>query len=294
MNRILREPLVHFLVLGAIIFALYAALRPESATSEDDYRVVVTEGQIEHLATTFPRVWLRPPTASELKSLIDEYIKEDILSREAIKLGLDRNDTVIRRRLQQKMEFIAEDFSISANPGDEELAEFLAAHPERFQRDSRYTFQQVYLDPGKHGENLETDVATLLAGLSAGAPETDIAELGDSLMLPTEIDDQPQFAITSQFGQDFAAALAGLPTGEWTGPVRSGYGVHLVRIESRTEGHVPELREIRAEVQREWLDTRRKEANQKFLDALLAEYSVTVEWPGDEPIEFQPASDTTQ
>ena len=172
MKKLLREPLVHFLLLGGALFGLYAGLNKVQAGPRED--IVVTTGQIENLSAIFAKVWHRPPTAEELKGQIDQYVKEEILSREAISLGLDRNNTVIRRRLQQKLEFLAEDFAAAAEPTDTELADYLAKHPDQFAQDQRFTFRQVFLNPEKRGDQLEANTTTLLAelkrrGADAGA-----------------------------------------------------------------------------------------------------------------------------
>ncbi|MCI0540744.1 MAG: peptidyl-prolyl cis-trans isomerase [Verrucomicrobiales bacterium] len=277
MKRLIREPLVHFLLLGAALFAVYAALNKDKAASRED--IVVTTGQIENLAASFAKVWQRPPTAAELKAQIDQYVKEEIFSREAMKLGLDQNDTVIRRRLQQKMEFIAEDFSAATEPTEAELADYLAKHPGQFAQEQRFTFRQVFLNPQKRGDQLEAEAATLLARLKQDGATADVSTLSDSLLLPQEFADEPQRAVAAQFGSEFAVALAKVKPGEWSGPIQSGYGTHLVLVTARMEGRVAALEEVREQVKRELMNARRLEANQKFLESLLAKYRVTVQSP---------------
>ena len=164
MKHILRESLVHFLLLGAALFGFYAAVNKNNAASQED--IVVSAGQIEHMVTTFARTWQRPPTTEEVKGLIDQYVREEMLSREAMKLGLEQNDTVIRRRLQQKMEFIAEDLAV-AEPTDADLAGYLAKHPDAFRQDQQLSFRHVYLNPGKHGEKIDAVANKLLADLKS-------------------------------------------------------------------------------------------------------------------------------
>lgn len=280
MKKIIREPLVHFLLLGAAIFGIYSALNTNKAASPED--IVVTTDQIETLAATFAKVWQRPPTADELKGQIDQYVKEEILSREAVKLGLDQNDTVIRRRLQQKMEFIAEDFAAASEPTEAELADYLANHPEQFVQEQRFTFRQVFLNPEKRGDRLEADTTALLAKVKQNGADADLSALGDSLLLPDEFTSESQHAVASQFGQEFAVELAKLKAGEWSGPIQSGYGTHLVFVVSRTEGRLAALGEVREQVKRELMNERRLEANQKVLESLLAKYRVTIQSPQPE------------
>lgn len=277
MKRILKEPLLHFLLIGAALFAAYGLINRERQERPDE--IVVTAGRVENLAEAFSRFQQRPPTADELKGLIDQYVREEIFSREAMKLGLDQDDSVIRRRLQQKMEFVATDMAAVMEPTETELAAWLGEHPDRFRLDPRMTFRSVYLNPDKHGDHLEADVAVLLTQLQQQDRPVEVATLGDASLSPQEMTDAPQTAIASQFGPEFAEKLAAMDVGQWTGPVRSGLGVHLVLVTARSEGRVPELKEVRDEVLREVANARRIEANRAFLEALLDRYKVTIEWP---------------
>jgi len=286
--KLLKEPLLHFLLLGAALFGGYAVLNRNQPAAQNE--ILVSAGQIDSLAATFIKVWQRPPNAQELKAQIDQYVKEEVLSREAIALGLDKNDTVIRRRLQQKMEFLAEDFAAASDPSEAELADYLAKHPDQFAEEARFTFRQVFLSPDKRGDRLRVDANQLLADLKKQGTDADIAELGDSTLLPQDLADAPQRSVLSQFGSEFTRGLANLKPGEWSGPIQSGYGVHLVFVSQRTEGRVPALEEARDLVKRELMNERRQAANRKFLDELLKKYQVTIQWPKHES---QPAPSTT-
>jgi hypothetical protein len=281
MKQLLREPLTHFFVLGALLFAAYDLLNPEPEVGKQE--IVVTPGQIEHLITRFSRTWQRPPTPEEQKGLVDQFVREEVLSREAVKLGLDQNDTVIRRRLQQKMEFVSEDLLAHREPTDAELTAYLATHPDDFRQDTRMTFRQVFLSRDTHGERLEADAARLLADLKSRAPGADVSDLGDPAWLPPSMTDEPQRRVESTYGRDFAAGLAGADTGRWTGPVRSSFGLHLVFVEQREDAQVPKLAEVREAVRREWDNARRVESGRRFYDDLLKQYQVSVEWPKTEP-----------
>jgi hypothetical protein len=277
MKKLLHEPLLHFVLLGALLFAAYSHLNREPADSPQ--RIVVSSGQIEHLITTFARTWQRPPTGAELKGLVDQYVREEMFSREAVKLGLDQNDTVIRRRLQQKMEFIAEDLSAAAEPTHADLAAYLAKHPDAFRQDQQVTFRHVFLSPEKHADQLDAVTAKLLADLRAEGAKADVSALGDPTLLERSFRNETQHRIASDFGADFTTLLAKAPVGEWTGPLASGFGANLVFVEQRTEGRVPSLDEVRPQVLREWENARRLETNRKFLESLLKQYEVTIEWP---------------
>jgi hypothetical protein len=284
MKRILKEPLLHFLLLGAALFVTYSLMsRPGSGSAPG--KIVVTVGQVEHLATGFAKTWQRPPTDAEIKGLIDDWVREEIATREAMKLGLDRDDTVIRRRLRQKLEFVSDDIATQTEPTDGDLNAYLKAHLEAFRVEPRFTFSQVYLNPEKHREHLARDAAQLLARLSQAGAKADISALGDSFLLEHTFQSAPTSEVGKQFGEAFAAALGGLSPGKWQGPVESGYGVHLVLVSERTEARLPELADVRDVVRREWANARRLEGNGKFYQELLKRYTVTIE--GLEPAKGQ-------
>ena len=283
MKRLLGEPLLHFLLLGTAIFATYNWL-PNRSSNEPE-RIVITQGQIEHLATGFAKTWQRPPTAEELAGLVRDRVREEVYYREARALGLDKDDTVIRRRLRQKMEFVSDDIAAQAEPTDDELNAYLQAHPNTFRVEPRLTFRQVYFNPDKRGENLERDAAQLLVQLNQAGRKADAAALGDSFLLEHHFAAVPASEVAKQFGEEFASKLHGLTPGQWQGPVESGYGVHLVLISERTEGRLPLLAEVRDAVRREWGNARRLEANERFYQELQKRYTVTIEGlePAAEP-----------
>ena len=280
MKRLLREPLLHFLLLGAAIFVAYGLVSPPG--SDAPATIVVTSGRVEHLAAGFAVLWGRPPTDAERDGLIEDWVREEIATREALALGLDKDDPVIRRRLRQKLEFLSEDTVAQTAPTDAELTAYLQAHPESFFVEPRLTFRQVYLDPQQHPDRIAGDSAQVLAQLREHGDETDGSTLGDSTLLPHAPDDVPASEVAKQFGEPFAAALLELPVGPWQGPVESSYGVHLVRVSERTEGHLPELSDVRDAVQSEWANARRQEATASFYGELRERYTVTFQ--GD-PVE---------
>jgi len=267
-RAVLREPVLHFLVAGAGLFLLFNyASGPQDV--EDD-EIIVSSGQIEHLTALFVKTWQRPPTGRELRGLIDNFILEEVLYREATAIGLDQDDTIIRRRLRQKMEFLVDDFA-AANPTDAELQKLLDDDPGRFRRDARITFEHVYLiDAEAH------EIQATLAALQNDEPiDADIVNLHG--LLPRRFDDASKTTVAGQFGADFSDVLFSLDIGRWTGPVESPFGVHLPRIAQIAEGRVPPLDEIRDEVRREWLVDRREGAQQAFFDSLRDKYTITIE-----------------
>ena len=279
LKTFLREPLVHFLLLGAALFAVDAWLREPPAAGQST-EIVVSAARINSLAQNFKRAWQRPPTRDELDGLVQDYVREEVLYREALALGLDRDDTIIRRRLRQKMEFVSDEAAALETPTDQDLADYLAANADAFRIEGRATFAQVFLDPGRHPATLEADAAQLRNALNAAGAGGQAAEVGDSLLLlEPRYEDVSQSEVSRLFGSDFAAALFAQPVGRWVGPITSGYGVHLVRLDSLTPGQVPELAEIRPLVEREWANVRRKALGEAFYDSLRAKYQVTIRMP---------------
>jgi len=204
-------------------------------------------------------------------------VREEIATREAMALGLDRDDTVIRRRLRQKFEFVSDDIAAQTEPTDAELNAYLQAHAESFRVEPRFTFGQVYLEPAKHGSHLARDAAHVLAQLKLAGGKADISTLGDSFLLEPTFQSIPTSEVAKQFGEEFASKLSGLSIGQWQGPVESGYGTHLILVRERTEGHLPELAEVRDVVRREWANSRRVQGNERFYREVLKRYTVTIE-----------------
>jgi len=288
MMRLLKEPLLHFCVLGALLFVLYGVMQKPDERSPD--AIVVTQGQIAHLASGFAKTWQRPPTPEEMAGLVREWVREEVYYREAMALGLERDDTVVRRRLRQKMEFISEDTAAQQEPTEADLAEYLGAHPESFRTEARYSFRQVYLSPERRGESLADAVAQLREQLQELGADADLSQLGDPLLLEPEYLLLPGNDVANLFGETFAERLAELSPGQWQGPVESGYGVHLVWVSERIEASLPVLADVRDAVLREWRNARRLEANERFYAQLLERYTVTIEDPEPDSVSQTPLS----
>lgn len=272
MKKFLREPLLHFLVLGVAIFVVYGAL--PKRVDDDPAKIVITQGQIEAIIIGFARTWQRPPTADELQYLIRDRVREEVYYREALALGLDKDDTIVRRRLRQKLEFLTEDTAAQTLPTEDDLAAFLTANAEQFRTRRRWNFSHVYLNPQKHGASLGDDALQLLARLGRGV---DISAEGDPFLLGHDFANMPAEEVAKLFGDKFAKQLDGLASGKWQGPIESGYGVHLVYVDKITDGRMPALGEVRDAVVREWAEARRRQANEKRYEAMLRGYVVIVE-----------------
>ena len=270
-RRWLREPLVHFLALGALLFAV-SDLRGGRTSS----RIVITPGQIDSLASAFARTWQRAPSEDEMKALVDDHVRSELAAREAAAMGLDQDDPVIRRHLRQKLEYLAEDTLDAAPVTDADLRAWLERHPDRFRTEPEVAFRQVYLNPNRRGEATERDARALLAKLTAAGRDVP-ADAGDSLMLPHEVESSPRSDIARQFGEAFADEVLKIEPGRWAGPVTSGYGLHLVFVDSRREAQMPALDEVRPLVEREVLSARRREGIDAMYARMLSRYDVVVE-----------------
>ena len=274
LKKWLHEPLVHFLALGALIFFAYSLL---SADQPGEQEIVVTRGQQEHLVNVFTRTWQRPPTAAELDGLVSDWVREEIAYREGQAMGLDANDTVIRRRLRQKLELLADDIVSMREPSDEDLQAYLADHADDYHAEARYSLQQVYFSPDRRGDQAVVDAEEALVLLRTGGDLIRPQDMGDPLPLPRVLENERAGALAAQFGQVFLEALQDLPAGVWQGPLRSGYGLHLVRIDEYSPGRRLNLDEVRQEVLRDWSYEQRTRAIDGLYDRLGERYSVTVE-----------------
>lgn len=272
-QRILREPLVHFFLIGAALFVTFAVV---NAPTERPLEIVVTKERAAAIEARFERTWRRPPTESELEGLIDQWVQEELLYREGLALGLDRDDPVIRRRVAQKMGFVAEALS-SDLPDDQELAAWLADNAENYREARRYTLRQVYFAPAGRGAPVDASILGARAALRDGA---DWRDLGDRTLLPGEVDDVSETRLGALFGSSFVDALDDAPARTWIGPVESGYGRHLVYVESRTEGRLPPLEEIRQRVEQDYLQAQASRAEREFVAALRDRYEIRVETNG--------------
>jgi hypothetical protein len=274
--RLLREPLVHFLVLGGVLFAIFG--RGGSDAGVAGRQIIVSEADINRLAEGFSRTWHRPPAADELEAQIRDYIREEVLYRTALALGLDKDDTIIRRRLRQKMEFLFED--AVPPPQEADLRAHLEAHPEKFRTQPLISFRQIFVSQTR-GATAEADARQILARLIGGAAGA--ANEGDPLLLSEGFNRTPLDRIAALFGDSFAQAMAQSAPGGWVGPLRSGYGLHLVLVTAVEPGKLPPFEQVRSAVEREWFAERRAAVQAAQYQSLLAGYGVIVQKPAASP-----------
>ena len=299
MRTILREPLLYFLLLGAAMFGTYQLVSDAGFSGNQPLEeIVVTEGHIDALILGFERVWQRPPTEQERDGLVQAHIREEIMYREALAMGLDRDDPIIRQRLQQKLAFLTEDIASLAEPTEVELETFLATNTERFREQTRFSFEQVYFNVSERGSSAEADAELRLTELRK--PNTtepgensnssiDTALLGDPLLL-SQFNKAYEREILRAMGSQFLQGLQSLPVGSWQGPIESSFGLHLVKLSERIEGIVPPLDDIRDLVSLDWMSAKREETNEASYTALRERYIVTLAEPTASDLRDVPAS----
>jgi len=277
MHWLLHEPLLHFLILGVGLFVLYTQFGQTETAPRD--RILVDEAELTSLSEQFQRTWMRPPTREELRGLAEEFVKEEVLYREALALGLDQNDLVIRRRMRQKMEFLNADLT-EQQATDADLEAYLQANPDSFRRPPRFSFQQVFLNPQRAGDDPAQRAEILLGRLQAEPTSgVDVQALGDATLLPPQMERATPRDIANTFGSDFVDAVAQADRDAWSGPYASAYGQHLLRVTGSEPGSLPLLAEVRSLVEREWSNERRQEANARFYKALRDRYNVEIRLP---------------
>ena len=276
MRSILREPLLHFLIIGALMFSGYQWLNrgPTESAAESPVRIGV--GEVRWLRETFANQWRRGPTSAEFDGLLATLLEEELLAREALALGLDRGDTIVRRRLAQKLAFLVDDTTRIADPGDDELRRYYAAHAGQYRSAPTISFSHMFFNPGRrlHAEadaRAALNLASANGGLEGTLPE------GDSVLLEGNYADLDPQGVASVFGADFARAVFALPPGSWSGPVKSAFGVHLVRISQLRPAGTRSFDEARPTVIEDWQRERARETKAAFLARLREKHGVVIE-----------------
>jgi hypothetical protein len=269
-RKLLAEPMLHFLVIGIALFAAYQWMAPVDSGGR---RVVITQGVVDDLVTQHVAARGREPSSTELNHLIDSYVREEILYREGAKLGLDRDDIVVKRRVRQKIEMIAEEDASTRAPTDADLSAYLVANQARFVQPAILTFEQVFIGESTSGPGAVHAVAVTRALRKGADPE----ELGKPTLLPHRMTRTPADLVARDFGASFAAALEKAPVGEWVGPIDSSFGAHYVRVSDRTPAVAPQLAAVRDHVVREWENERRQRARNDAYTKMRGEYQVSIE-----------------
>ena len=275
--RFFREPLIHFLVIGAALFVLYAYWgQPD--VEEQGRSITITAGEIKWLTDNWEKRWTRPPTAEEREGIINQYLKEMILYREAVAMGLDQNDIIIRRRMAQKLEFLTQDLISPQPPTEDELRTYFEEHMDRYQPPDLITITHVFFDPDKRGDRTLKDAETIKTKLIAlKQPPQDASAYGDPFMLQSYYPERSEAELAKLFGRGFAEPVFKLEPQKWHGPVLSGYGTHLVYVHDRQEMAPPAFAEVQEQVRQDWENDKRKQLNDQYIASLMGRYDVTIE-----------------
>ena len=295
LKRWLREPLLHFLLLGLALFAVYSYLQRGRGGFESSKQIVVSLDQLQQMDTFFESQWHRQPTPAEFQAMVEDKVREEVLYREALAMGLDKDDTIVKRRMAQKMQFLAEDVAAAHEPSTAELKAWFEKNSSQFALPSRYSFRHLYFSPDKRGKSAQPDAAKALAKIS-GQPEdfTVAPSLADKFMFQDYYGDQATEAIAKEFGPQFAVAIEKLKPGSWQGPVESGYGWHLVFVGTVIPGRIPAFEEVEPDVKTAWLGEQKRQAWQNTYQQMRAKYAVLLPGPSDKDAAQAPVTPPKQ
>jgi peptidyl-prolyl cis-trans isomerase C len=281
-KRWLREPLLHFLLIGLLLFGVYAYINRGRIGIESPKQIVLSLDELRTVTAYFESQWHRPATPKEFQAMVEDKIKEEVLYREGLAMGLDKDDTIVKRRMAQKVQFLAEDVAAAHEPSTAELKAWFEKNTDKFALPSRYSFRHVYFSPDKRGTKAHDDAAGALAGI-VGQPEDSplIPSVADRFMFQDYYGDRTPSAIAKEFGPQFAVALEKLKPGSWQGPIESGYGWHLVFVDTLIPGRIPAFEEVESDVKTAWLGEQKAQAWQKAYQTMRAKYTVLLPAPPD-------------
>ncbi|HBP87167.1 MAG TPA: peptidylprolyl isomerase [Nitrospirales bacterium] len=277
MNNFFKEPLVHFLLAGAVVFAVYGLVNDRTnAESKEERMVRISAGQVEWLKQTWARQKGRPPNTEELQGMVAGYLKEELLAREARELKLDEDDTIVRRRLAQKMDFMVQDTAQLAEPGEDELRQLLESHSVRFQTPARITFTHVFFNRDARGEKTRADALVALEQLPKTQTGSE-SEFGDRFLSQYDFHETEEQAVASVFGPEFARRIFTVPPGNWQGPLESGFGLHLVLVTKKEPARLPDFTTVRDDVVALWRQQQERESRERYFSGLLEKYEVVMD-----------------
>ena len=280
MKRLLREPLVHFLLVGAALFAAYHYLQPAQGAAPSSKQIQLSVDQLAQLALLFQSQWRRDPTTEEFGRMVEQKVQAEVLYREALAMGLDKDDEIVKRRMAQKMQFLAEDVAAAREPTTDELEVWFARNTDKFALPKRVSFRHLYFSPDRRGNSAREDAAKALAQLAGQPEDAKLAEsFADPFMFQDYYRDRAPDYLGKEFGPQFAQAVEKLPTGSWQGPIESGFGWHLVFVDTVIPGRVPDFEEIEADVKTAWLGEQKALAWDKAYREMRAKYTVLLPVP---------------
>lgn len=282
--KIAREPLVQFLAVALILFAANRLLHGSAQRMADD-QIEISEGRVQQIADSYRLLSGRLPSSAELHALVNDFIDEEIGYREAVAMGLDADDTIVRRRMRQKLEFLAEDAEASEQPSEQQLLAHLQSHAAVYGLPELVSLRQILASADARGAKATADAVAFLDELRSGV---DAAKLGDASMLPPTLPPTTQQGIAILFGEEFAAHVFKHSGDGWFGPIDSPFGAHLIQIVSRQPATRPTLDEVRDKVRSDWIEAQRRAKRAEFQASLRGRYQISVDWP--EPYASQSAA----
>jgi len=289
LKRWLREPLLHFLLLGLVLFVTYAYLQRGRGGVESSKQIALSLDDLRTMDMYFESQWHRQPTPAEFQAMVEDKVREEVLYREALAIGLDKDDTIVKRRMAQKMQFLAEDVAAAHEPSTAELKAWFEKNSNKFALPSRYSFRHLYFSPDKRGKNAQDDAAKALAKIAGQPEDSKLAlSLADPFMFQDYYGDRAPNALAKEFGPQFVVALEKLKPGSWQGPIESGYGWHLVYIDTVIPGRIPAFEEMEPDVKTAWLAEQKQQAWQKAYQAMRSKYAVLLPDPSAQPPAITP------
>ena len=271
----LREPIVLFILIGSVLYLLQALVFNTDPSARK--QIIVTSDQLKQLESGFFNTWMRSPTQNELEGLIAAHIRNEVFYREALAMGLEENDQVIRNRLRQKLELLMDNMASVNVPSEQMLEAFLQENADDFKKDYQVSFIQVFVNPELHSDP-QVVAENLLDKLQDGTSPED---LGDRTLMGYAFPEYSQTDVGRRFGSDFARQIMLVKSNAWSGPLNSGIGLHLIKIDHFEEGTLPELSEIRSNVEREWMAKQKSELKMAAYEKLLEGYDIEIQEKGD-------------
>ena len=289
-KRWLREPLLHFLLIGLVLFGFYAYKNHGRSGTESPRQIVLSLDELATMEAYFESQWHRRPAPQEFQAMVEDKVKEEVLYREGLVMVLDKDDTIVKRRMAQKVQFLAEDIATAHEPSTAELKAWFEKNSSQFALPSRYGFRHIYFSPDKRGTNAHDDAAKALARITGQPEDTPlITPVADRFMFQDYYGDRTPSAIAKEFGPQFAVALEKITPGSWQGPIESGFGWHLVFVDTVIPGRIPAFEEIESEVKTAWLGDQKAQAWQKAYQKMRAKYTVLLPAPPDKQAASAPA-----
>ena len=281
-TNLAREPLVHFLLLGLMLFGVYSYIERDRGGGASSTEIRLTQDDLAQLIMIFQSQWNRLPNQTEFNALVEDRIREDVLYREALSRGMDKDDEIVKRRMAQKMQFLAEDMATAREPTTKELRSWFAQNTKLFAVPARLSFRHLYFSPDRRGERVRADAAQALEKLAGQPQNSKLAmSIGDPFMFQDYYGDRTPQSVAREFGPKFAKAIVNLTPGSWQGPIKSGYGWHLVYVNSVIPGRVPAFEEIEQDVKTAWLGKQKVDGWRKAYKKIRSKYVVLLPVPAE-------------